>query len=139
MNQDRYYDYLQTDVWRSKRSAAIRRDGGTCSYIGCSSRNDLQVHHRVYPKVLGTEDLSTLITLCKGHHSLLHDFAQKNRLQISEATEMFLSQRGDWKITVLPEVTRAMQMKRWKPYGKKKKRRGKIQKPHGRKQRKELG
>jgi len=62
--------YLRTQVWADLRSKVVRRDRYTCQH--CGSKEDLNVHHQSYPKILGTESIDTLITLCRECHTEEH-------------------------------------------------------------------
>lgn len=66
----RYDDYLDTKHWRSKKRAYLRRHP-RC-YV-CGGTKGLQVHHKIYTN-LGQEPDRDLVTLCKDHHKLLHEF-----------------------------------------------------------------
>jgi len=62
---------------RRRPSAAIRRaarerDTGRCRYPGCESRR-VDLHHIQYWSNGGRTDLDNLISLCKYHHTLVHD------------------------------------------------------------------
>ncbi len=61
-----YRDYLRTDVWKRLRREALDRDGRRCRL--CNAAGNLQVHHRYYPEVLGTETTDALTTLCRRCH-----------------------------------------------------------------------
>ena len=65
-----YADYLDSPVWARKRAAAMRRDHWTCQECGCNW--EIQVHHKKYPKRLGSERLSDLVTLCRDCHEEAH-------------------------------------------------------------------
>ncbi len=69
--QKAYRAYLQTPVWRQLRREAIERDGRRCRL--CNANQDLQVHHRYYPEILGTETVDALTTLChRCHETVAH-------------------------------------------------------------------
>ena len=61
-----YAGYLRSPAWQQKRQAALRRDGWRCRV--CNSSRNLEVHHRRYPAVLGTESVSDLTCLCAACH-----------------------------------------------------------------------
>ncbi|MGH9128741.1 MAG: DUF222 domain-containing protein, partial [Acidimicrobiales bacterium] len=50
-----------------------RRDGGSCRFPGCSRARGTQCHHIVHWGNFGPTDLDNLVTLCWGHHRLVHD------------------------------------------------------------------
>lgn len=64
--------YLQSDVWQGKRKAVLKRDKHTCQCCG-ESEVPLHVHHLREYNRLGTESLSSLISLCGPCHQLQHD------------------------------------------------------------------
>jgi 5-methylcytosine-specific restriction endonuclease McrA len=69
--QRAYRAYLQTDGWKRLRREALERDGRRCRL--CNSAGDLQVHHRYYPAVWGTETQDALTTLCgRCHDEVAH-------------------------------------------------------------------
>ena len=61
-----YDDYLHSGVWKKLSSKARARDGYRCRT--CNRSGDLEVHHRRYPKYLGTESVNDLTTLCRDCH-----------------------------------------------------------------------
>ncbi len=70
-NQLSYQEFLRSDYWNTVRHAVLSRDSNRCQT--CGSTQDLQVHHRWYPK-RGTEldHLGALVTLCSRCHSGEH-------------------------------------------------------------------
>lgn len=83
-----YERYMNSEEWRTKRKQRLEIDrhqcqypkecGGICGDSG-SKTNYLEVHHIRYPKKLGTEGMSDLITLCKQHHEITHHFLKQQR------------------------------------------------------------
>jgi 5-methylcytosine-specific restriction endonuclease McrA len=57
---------------RAQRRAARDRDQGRCRFPGCGSRRT-DLHHIVYWARGGRTDLGNLISLCRRHHSAVHD------------------------------------------------------------------
>lgn len=53
-----YAEYLQTDWWKHLREEALERALHRCQL--CNNVEDLQVHHRKYPKRWGTEPVEDL-------------------------------------------------------------------------------
>jgi hypothetical protein len=51
----------------------FERDEYRCRVPGCRSARNLDVHHVVHREHGGTNDLSNLVLLCRGHHKLHHD------------------------------------------------------------------
>ncbi len=66
-----YKEYLRTPIWKALKEAALDRAGRRCQV--CNSDLMLQVHHRKYPEVLGTEDPMDLTVLCRRCHDLFHN------------------------------------------------------------------
>lgn len=60
------------------RVKAIERAGGRCQI--CNSKNRLEVHHRVYPEVLGTENVIDLTVLCYSCHYFVSTTIQKKQV-----------------------------------------------------------
>jgi len=56
----------------SQRRAILARDGRQCSWPGCESRKNLEVHHLQWRHFGGGNDSLNLVTLCRYHHHKLH-------------------------------------------------------------------
>ena len=56
----------------AQRRAARDRDQGRCRFPGCGSRRT-DLHHIIYWSHGGRTDLGNLISLCRHHHTLVHD------------------------------------------------------------------
>ena len=68
---EEYKQYLLSDTWQRLRSKRLAIDEYRCQRCG-TPYGPLQVHHLVYPEILGTEDPYTdLITLCASCHELV--------------------------------------------------------------------
>ena len=63
-----YKEYLASPEWEEMADAVKARDG--CCVL-CSSKNDLEAHHRTYERI-GVEELDDLVTVCKPCHTLFH-------------------------------------------------------------------
>ena len=63
--------YLQSDVWQGKRKAVLKRDKYTCQCCG-ESGIPLHIHHLREYNQLGTESLSSLVSLCQPCHLAWH-------------------------------------------------------------------
>lgn len=72
-----YYDvnpeYLGSKVWKEKRSEVFERSKGICECEGDCSNKVYIVHHKSYPKELGTENIDTLQGLCGLCHEARHE------------------------------------------------------------------
>lgn len=75
-----YEEYIASSLWRRLREQAIDRDGGRCRT--CNSNEELEVHHRYYPAVLGTESLDALTTLCRSCHDRITSLLRERRYGI---------------------------------------------------------
>jgi 5-methylcytosine-specific restriction endonuclease McrA len=64
-----YKDYLQTDHWKSIKTAILQTYGFRCQI--CNGDGPLHVHHRTYER-LGAEDSKDLTVLCKSCHEKFH-------------------------------------------------------------------
>ncbi|MHB1956163.1 MAG: HNH endonuclease [Sulfobacillus sp.] len=65
-----YRAYLESPQWKQLRSEALRRAKYLCQI--CASPQKLQVHHRKYPRFLGTEPVEDLTVLCHRCHRQWH-------------------------------------------------------------------
>jgi Domain of unknown function (DUF222) len=63
---------LQRDPTVAQRIEIARRDQG-CRYPGCGCTMLTDVHHVVWASKQGPTVLSNLLTLCKSHHSIVHE------------------------------------------------------------------
>lgn len=66
----KYQDYLKTETWMTIRAQRLAIDNGECVLCGEKAEN---VHHRRYPKKLGTETVKDLVSLCSDCHRIHHD------------------------------------------------------------------
>ena len=66
---DNYLSYLNSKAWAELRNKRIELDGYKCAI--CGNPNSLEVHHLIYPTVLGTESTNHLVTLCSTCHMLI--------------------------------------------------------------------
>ena len=64
-----YLEYLQSDLWKQRRYAALENAGFRCQL--CGETDSLEVHHRTYER-LGYERPDDLVVICKGHHWIEH-------------------------------------------------------------------
>jgi len=65
-----YREYLKSDKWNVMRNIALIRADFKCQL--CNGTEKLNVHHRKYPKVLGSEPITDLIVLCRECHENHH-------------------------------------------------------------------
>ena len=77
---DKYLAYLESRKWAELRNKALERDNYHCSI--CQSPHNLEVHHLRYPKTLGTEPISDLMTLCDECHKKLENWKKGHRADI---------------------------------------------------------
>ena len=81
---DSYAAYLKSALWDRNKAAA--RKPLRC-WI-CGSTQNLHHHHRTYER-LGRELADDLIVLCERHHSGLHDFIRRHRLDLFDGHERY--------------------------------------------------
>jgi hypothetical protein len=55
------------------RRQVLARDHHGCTVPGCRSARNLDVHHIQFRSDGGRNELSNLLTMCSGHHALLHE------------------------------------------------------------------
>lgn len=76
--KEEYLEYLQSDRWKELKEEAYKIHGRICKQ--CESKKNLQVHHKRYPKELGTESpKDDLIILCKKCHRKFHGYRELPR------------------------------------------------------------
>lgn len=69
--KERYNQYIKSPEWKHLRDLAIEE---TPYCVMCSAEDELQVHHRKYPVLLGTEPLSWLTVVCRKCHARHHGY-----------------------------------------------------------------
>ena len=75
--RERYKIYLKSDEWKALRRLALDYANDKCQL--CNTPNRLNVHHRFYPEVLGSEPVNDLTVLCNRCHIGFHQsFTLKN-------------------------------------------------------------
>lgn len=67
----KYIEYLESDKWNDIRINAIRNANYKCQR--CHRKGKLFVHHKIYPKIYGTETLRMLSVLCEKCHKKMHE------------------------------------------------------------------
>lgn len=83
--QEEYQKYLQTAIWHTIRRQRLAIDNGECVLCGIKATN---VHHRRYPKRLGSETVNDLISLCDTCHSRHHDKIKTEELSVSKLNKL---------------------------------------------------
>ena len=68
---DMYLKYLESSKWSEIRNKRLAIDNYKCAI--CGNLESLQVHHLIYPNILGTEHISDLVTLCKRCHKAIEN------------------------------------------------------------------
>ena len=76
---DQYLSYLDSEAWTKLRNDRLLIDGFKC--VICGNPNSLQVHHIIYPRILGTETIQDLITLCSNCHSKLEELKDSGTIE----------------------------------------------------------
>jgi 5-methylcytosine-specific restriction endonuclease McrA len=87
-----YERYIAGPEWAKRRQRVLERDGYRCRL--CNAGTDearLEVHHRTYPEVLGTEPDEDLITLCANP---CHTYAEEARRARADREENQLWNRS---------------------------------------------
>ena len=81
---DEYKAYIESKTWDKKRTERLIFDDFQCQI--CGNRNNIQVHHLVYPahKNYGTEPISDLITVCEGCHLLIDKLRKGQTIKIKK-------------------------------------------------------
>jgi hypothetical protein len=80
--REAYREYLRSDKWREIRAQRLKKDDFTCVMCGDKAKD---VHHATYPSTWGTEDISSLASLCRKCHERHHEL---NTLAIDEDTTL---------------------------------------------------
>lgn len=75
--QAAYDEYMDSPEWQALRQEALERDGRRCRL--CNARRGLEVHHRYYPAVMGTETVDALTTLCHPCHEGITEMLRARR------------------------------------------------------------
>src|SRR4030042_5165760 len=70
-DKELYQEYLKSPRWKELRKQALQAAGNKCQV--CNSSKRLNVHHRQYPEVWGTEPQNFLTVLCRKCHKLFHE------------------------------------------------------------------
>ena len=68
--KQKYYDYLNSKIWRAKRLLVLDRDKSKCQK--CGAKKNLFIHHLTYKRIY-KEELSDLLTLCGICHKKEHN------------------------------------------------------------------
>lgn len=101
-----YLSYLNSGSWRVTRNRALQRAGYKCER--CTSKRDLQVHHRCYDR-LGREwdqDLEVLCDTCHGGH---HEAEQARRgISIKLYIKLVSLKLHDRSITTFADLSEAV-------------------------------
>lgn len=71
-----YSDYLNSDKWKRKREAVLKRDNNLCQ--ACLSSQATEVHHLHYENIYD-EPLFDLVSLCKRCHDKIEDKKKAKR------------------------------------------------------------
>lgn len=88
-----YGEYLKSDLWKSCRTAAMKRTNGICGC--CLTSPATEVHHRTYDNGAMTGKCrEALIPLCRTcHHSAEFDESGRKR-RIQDANRLLLKWRN---------------------------------------------
>lgn len=91
---DDYVKYINSQEWQKKRKVRLEIDNFECRI--CGDTEGLQVHHKRYPKKLGTEDVSNdLTTFCARCHNVVTDMLREEKHKDSKMPEAFVDSPGE--------------------------------------------
>lgn len=76
MNYDKY---LQSELWKKVRAAALWHAGGKCQLCG-QPHAQLEVHHNSYNRLGGQERPEDLVVLCSDCHRRHHKVKEEKDL-----------------------------------------------------------
>lgn len=95
LGQQTYLEYLESGHWKDVKLKANKRSNySKCEF--CSS-NKVELHHTSYKWINTSNELRTIIALCREHHQEIHDLAKRDRLSIRLATnKMRREYKPDW-------------------------------------------
>lgn len=71
-----YNSYLNSDKWRQKRAAVLRRAAGVCE--GCGFAGAVEVHHKTYEHIFD-EPLFDLVAICRKCHERVTEMDRARR------------------------------------------------------------
>lgn len=76
---EQYFEYLQSDEWKTKATTRLKIDNYTCQGCGCrgTSDNPLQVHHLTYKNIMHENPYADLVTLCRNCHIRTHSIMDR--------------------------------------------------------------
>ena len=66
----KYNEYIQSNVWSSRRNRFFKKFGRACT--ACGGFKKIHLHHMVYTKYDGNEPDAHLVALCEAHHNGYH-------------------------------------------------------------------
>lgn len=84
MKYNSYQQFLHSDYWKRKKKLTKNFYKGKECFI-CGSVKNIQTHHTTYTRI-GEESPTDLVFLCGRHHERIHEYAQRNNLNIYNAT-----------------------------------------------------
>lgn len=80
---DSYQSYLESDLWESIRSRAMKKGKKLCAVCKNAA---IEVHHKSYSEdVLSGKNISLLICLCRTCHDLIEFDSRGSKRTLSEA------------------------------------------------------
>jgi len=77
-----YKEYLNSDTWKTIRAQRMAIDKNECCLCGEKAAH---VHHKRYPKKLGTETVNDLASLCEKCHSKHHGKGSKTAAELADS------------------------------------------------------
>ena len=107
-----YTKYMNSPEWQEKRKARLEYDDYECQT--CTSKNDLEVHHRTY-KNFGNEGLTDLITLCKECHEAISNLQRLKKHKKKSLKLIAEVKNGVSKINVKVNRSGTVDIAQWSP------------------------
>lgn len=90
-----YGEYLSSSHWQAVKAKASKRvNYKTCE---CCDSTRVELHHTSYKWINTTNELRTIVALCRVHHQEVHDLAKTTGVSVRLATNTTrLKYEPDW-------------------------------------------
>lgn len=86
LGEETYKEFLESDYWQSVKEKARKREQYNRCEL-CGSTDNIELHHKHYDLIRTKHELSAVIALCRKHHQMVHNIAQKEKCTIRWATQ----------------------------------------------------
>lgn len=71
-NRKEYYEYIQSEKWKTLSGTFKKQAGNCCQHCGCDGKsNILDIHHVSYEN-FGNESYEDILVLCRDCHKKVH-------------------------------------------------------------------